>query len=145
MLAISWSLDKPDWCVFQQIQQICFDNAGFVSINYCWRKCDHSWRRQNTRTTYQQLIIVKRTVRWEKRSSIHHISERPQTFLQALKQCDRDAYPNLSVLLRIAGTVAVTSCECERPRSVSKTLKYLSKRINETRKIKRTCVDAHQL
>ena len=31
-------------------------------------------------------------------------------------------YPNLSVLLKIAGTVPVTSCECERSGSVLKRL-----------------------
>ena len=33
-----------------------------------------------------------------------------------------DAYPNLSVLLKIAGTVPVTSCECERSGSILKRL-----------------------
>ena len=39
-----------------------------------------------------------------------------------MKQWDSDAYPNLSVLLKIAGTVAVTSCECELSGSVLKRL-----------------------
>ena len=43
--------------------------------------------------------------------SVRDISERPQTIAQALRQCDSDAYPNLSVLLKIIGTVAVTSSE----------------------------------
>ena len=60
-------------------------------------------------------------IRW-KRWSICDILERPQTVAQALKQCDRDAYPNLSVLLKTAGTVPVTSCECERSGSVLKRL-----------------------
>ena len=42
--------------------------------------------------------------------------------MQALKQCDSDAYPNLSVLLKITGTVAVRSCEFERSGRVSKHL-----------------------
>ena len=41
---------------------------------------------------------------------------------QALKQCDSDAYPNISVLLKIAGTVAVTPCECDRSGNVLKRL-----------------------
>ena len=59
-------------------------------------------------------------IRWKRRWSVRDISERPQTIAQALKQCDSDAYPNLSVLLRIAGTVAVSSCECKRSGSVLK-------------------------
>ena len=37
---------------------------------------------------------------------------------KSTKKCDDETYPNLSVLLKIAGTVAVTSCECERSGSV---------------------------
>ena len=39
-----------------------------------------------------------------------------------MKQCDSDAYPNLSVLLKIAGPIAVTSCKCERSGRVLKRL-----------------------
>ena len=59
-------------------------------------------------------------IRWKRRWSVRDISERSQTIAQALKQCDSDAYPNLSVLLKVAGTVAVTSCECEHSGSVLK-------------------------
>ena len=59
-------------------------------------------------------------IRWKRRWSVHDISERSQTIAQALKQCDSDAYPNLSVLLKVAGTVTVTSCECEHSGSVLK-------------------------
>ena len=61
-------------------------------------------------------------IRWKRRWSVRDISERPQTIAQALKQCDSDAYPNLSVLLKIAVTVAVLPCECERSGSVLKPL-----------------------
>lgn len=61
-------------------------------------------------------------VRWKRRWSNCEISLRPKTIAQALKHCDSDMYPNLSVLLQIAGTVAVTSCECERSGSVLKRL-----------------------
>ena len=66
--------------------------------------------------------------------SIRDISERSQTIAQALKQCDNDAYPNLSVILKIAGTVAVTSCECKRSGSVLKRLNaYLRTSIKQER------------
>ena len=57
-------------------------------------------------------------IQWKRRWNIHDISERPQTIAQALEQCDSDTYPNLSVLLKITGTVAVTFCECKRSGSV---------------------------
>ena len=49
-------------------------------------------------------------IRWKRRWSVRVISERPQTIVQALKQCDSDAYPNYSVLLKIAVAVAVSLC-----------------------------------
>ena len=73
-------------------------------------------------------------IRWKRRWSIRDISERPQTIAQALKQCGSDAYPNLSVLLKIAGTVPVTSCECERSGSVLKRLNtYLRAAVRQER------------
>ena len=48
-------------------------------------------------------------IEWKKRWSVRDILERPQTIAKALKQCDGDAFPNLSVLLKVDGTVAVTS------------------------------------
>ena len=61
-------------------------------------------------------------IRWKNRWSVCDISERPQTIAQTLKQCDSDAYPNLSVLLKIAGIVPVTSCKCKHSGSVLKCL-----------------------
>ena len=63
---------------------------------------------------HEEFIGLKR--RW----SFRDITERLQTIAQALKQYDSDAYPNPSFLLKVAGTVAVTSCECEHSRSVLK-------------------------
>ena len=71
---------------------------------------------------------------WKRRWSVLDISERPQTVAQALKQCDSNAYPNLSVLLKIAGTVAVSSCECERSGSDLKRLNtYLCASVRQER------------
>ena len=40
--------------------------------------------------------------------------EAPTTLAQTLKVCDADVFPNSRVLLQIAATLPVTSCECER-------------------------------
>ena len=53
-------------------------------------------------------------IRWEKRWAASEISARPDTIAKALKRYDDETYPNLSVLLKIAGTAAVNSCKCER-------------------------------
>ena len=46
--------------------------------------------------------------------------DRPDSVAKALKVCDMNSYPNIYALLKILGTVAVTSCECERSGSVLK-------------------------
>ena len=46
----------------------------------------------------------------------------PDSVIKVLKVCDMNSYPNIYVLLKILRTLAVTSCECERYRIVSKRL-----------------------
>jgi hAT family C-terminal dimerisation region len=41
-------------------------------------------------------------------------AERPTTVSTAVKLCSKTDFPNVHVLLRIACTLPVTSCECER-------------------------------
>ena len=64
----------------------------------------------------EEFIQCKR--RWSARD----ISKRPHTIAQALKQYDSDAYKNFPILLKIAGTCAITFCEYERSGSVLKRL-----------------------
>ena len=63
-----------------------------------------------------QLHCQEELVRWKRRWSAC------EKIAKALKECDNELYTNLSVLLKVAGTVAVTSCECERSGSVLKRL-----------------------
>ena len=61
-------------------------------------------------------------------------NDRPSTIASYLKACPHDMYPNLHVLLRICGTIPVTSCECERSGSVLKRLHtYLRASMGQTR------------
>ena len=55
--------------------------------------------------------------RWRKRYIVMPADERPSSPAQAIKECDTDMFPNISVLLKIACTLPVTSCECERSAS----------------------------
>ena len=41
-------------------------------------------------------------------------SEKPATCASALKQCDSCTFPIVYTLLKIACTIPVTSCECQR-------------------------------
>ncbi len=61
--------------------------------------------------------------RWKAQHQDMDPDMRPDSCAKALKCCDPDLYPNLSVLLQLACTLPVTSCECERSGS---TLRRLS-------------------
>ena len=49
-------------------------------------------------------------------------SNPPDTCAKALQVCDRDCVPNIYTLLKIACTIPVTSCECERSASAIRRL-----------------------
>ena len=72
--------------------------------------------------------------RWERRWKAIPKEDRPDSVVKALKVCDMDSYPNIYVLLKILGTIAVTSCECERSGSVLKRLNtYLRASMGQNR------------
>lgn len=50
-------------------------------------------------------------------------SEAPIKLVDALSACDAITFPNIKVLLKLALTVPITSCECERSFSQLKTIK----------------------
>lgn len=52
----------------------------------------------------------------------HIMSMNTDTCAAALKLCDSSAFPNIYQLLKIACTIPVTSCECERDASVVRQL-----------------------
>ena len=52
-----------------------------------------------------------------------HNSEAPSRLVDALQACDVTTYPNIKVLLQLALTLPVTSCECERSFSQLKLVK----------------------
>ena len=55
--------------------------------------------------------------RWRKRYIVMLADKRPSSPVQAIKERDEDMFPNISVLLKIACTLPVTSYECERSAS----------------------------
>ena len=60
--------------------------------------------------------------RWKSKFMAKTPEERPSSPAAAIKVCDRDSYPNLFILLQIACTIPVTSCECERSASTIRRL-----------------------
>ena len=72
--------------------------------------------------------------RWQNKWTKTHIDDCPFTLQSALKECDKEYYPNIHALLRIACTLPVTSCENERANSVLKNLKtYLRNTMGQER------------
>ena len=60
--------------------------------------------------------------RWKNRYLPMPPSKRPASPATAIKDCDQAMFSNISVLLQIACTIPVTSCECERSASVLRQL-----------------------
>ena len=61
-------------------------------------------------------------MRWRRRFMEQPPEERPASPFEAMKVCDSDMFPNVSILLQIACTLPVTSCECERSASALRML-----------------------
>ena len=72
--------------------------------------------------------------RWKTRYLSKANSDRPSTCAKALAECDEELFPNIYVLLVIACTLPVTSCECERNASVLRRLNnFMRASMNESR------------
>ncbi|XP_078348023.1 52 kDa repressor of the inhibitor of the protein kinase-like [Oculina patagonica] len=63
-------------------------------------------------------------MRWRGRYLAMEPELRPASPAVAIKDCDDDLFPNISILLKIACTIPVTSCECERSASTLRRLNY---------------------
>ena len=60
--------------------------------------------------------------RWKAWYSGISMEFQPSTPAAVIKDCDSDLYPNVRVLLQIACTLPVTSCDCERSASALRSL-----------------------
>ena len=59
---------------------------------------------------------------WQHRYQGKKPQEFPDSCTKAIKVCEKDTFPNLDVLLQLACTIQVTSCECERSASAPRRL-----------------------
>ena len=55
--------------------------------------------------------------RWKNKYTLKPADQRPSSPALSIKECDQDMFPNIYILLQIACTIPVTSCECERSAS----------------------------
>lgn len=62
-------------------------------------------------------VILTEIARWKMKWLHQTSADRPSTLKSTLCMCDKDFFPNVHVLLRIACTLPVTSCENERANS----------------------------
>lgn len=67
-------------------------------------------------------LVEQEVVRWKHKYRSLSEEERPDTCAKAMRECDPIFFPNIAVLLQIACTIPVTSCECERSASVIRRL-----------------------
>ena len=70
-----------------------------------------------TQTVSQKVLWAQIKIVWKMKVQARIITA--DLCAASLKACDPDDFPNLYILLKIAVTLPVTSCECER--SISKT------------------------
>ena len=94
------------------------------------------------------LLLKQELEVWKRKWGMVKEDARPQNLSQSLKECDELTFPNLFVLLKIAATLPVTSCECERLFSVMRRLRtWLIACIGSARLRSGQCVsyDAHSL
>ena len=67
-------------------------------------------------------LLDKEFRRWKNKWRTEIPSSRPNSVAKSLKVCDEDFFPNIYILLKLAATIPVTSCEYERSGSVLKRL-----------------------
>ena len=60
---------------------------------------------------------------WRRKWSGVNPEDRPSSLAKALTMCDKTRLPNVHILLKLACTLPVTSCECERSFSVLRRLR----------------------
>ena len=60
--------------------------------------------------------------RWRSRYKEQPADTRPSSPAEAIRVCDPDMFPNISILLQIACTIPVTTCECENSASALRRL-----------------------
>ena len=61
-------------------------------------------------------------MRWRRKYSRIPTEDRPASPAAAIKEFDPNQFPNIRILLQIASTLPVTSCECKRSASVMRRL-----------------------
>ena len=67
-------------------------------------------------------LLDQEADRWKRKFLAMEPESRPTSCASAIKACDPRTFPNIFILLKIACTLPITSCECERSCSVLRRL-----------------------
>ena len=67
-------------------------------------------------------LLDQEADRWKRKFLAIEPESRPTSCASAIKACDPRTFPNIFILLKIACTLPITSCECERSCSVLRRL-----------------------
>ena len=87
-------------------------------------------------------------MRWKSKYCDVRYEKLPSSPSAAIKDCDAEIYPNIRILLQLACTIPVTSCECEPSVSALRRLdNYMRSHeiINGERTSGQSCLAAHSL
>lgn len=105
------------------LAQKCSQLLGLVPAVFCEREVDlgeavslYSNDLPSPETVHEEIA------QWKEIHKRKPEKERAVSCVQALKECNNILFPNIHTLLRIACTLPVTSCECERSCSVLRRL-----------------------
>ena len=71
----------------------------------------------NSRDLPSPELIPQELLRWKMKWKSIPRDKVPMSCAETLRNIDPELYPNIFVLLKLAATLPVTSCECERSAS----------------------------
>ena len=110
-------------CFISGLARKCSQLLGLVPAVFCQRDVD----LEEAVSLYNNDLSSPETIheeiaQWKELNKRKPETERAASCVQALKECNSTLFPNIHTLLRIACTLPVTSCECERSCSVLRRL-----------------------
>ena len=79
-------------------------------------------QQQEHGTSELPELLELELMRWKSKYNDVPYEKLPSTPSSAIKDCDTKMYPNIRILLQLACTIPVTSCECERSASALRRL-----------------------
>ena len=79
-------------------------------------------------------LLPEEMHRWQHHYQGKKPQDCPDSCTKAIKVSEKDTFPNLDVLLQLACTIQVTSCECERSASTLRRLQtYMRSSVGQSR------------